>query len=150
MVHGPPHPPPSKDTHQECWHIFYSDVHVGIITERASDPHDVDQWGWDCGFYPVTHGREHADETAVNFEQARADFEAAWANDLPKCTSDDFEEYRRQRAWTARKYAMHDTGTKMPTSLPSGRSQCFCGAAIDIASTGRHVYEAHMTVEHSL
>jgi hypothetical protein len=44
----------------------------------------------------VTHGHEHADETAVNFEQARADFEAAWANDLPKCTSDDFEEYRRQ------------------------------------------------------
>jgi hypothetical protein len=125
-------------------------VHVGIITERAGVPHDVDQWGWDCGFYPVTHGREHADETAVNFEQARADFEAAWANYLPKCTSDDFAEYRRQRAWTARKYAMHDTETKMPTSLPSGRSQCFCGTAIDIASTGRHVYEAHMTVEHSL
>jgi len=51
----------------------------------------------------VTHGREHADKTAVNFEQARADFEAAWASDLPKCTYDDFEEYRRQRAWTARK-----------------------------------------------
>jgi hypothetical protein len=42
MVHGPPHPPPSKDTHQECWHIFYSDVHVRIITERAGVPHDVD------------------------------------------------------------------------------------------------------------
>jgi hypothetical protein len=35
---------------------------------------------------------------------------------------------------------MHDTGTKMPTSLPSGRSQCFCGAAIDIASTGRPTF----------
>jgi hypothetical protein len=39
---------------------------------------------------------------------------------------------------------MHDAGMKMRTSLPSGRSQCFCGAAIDIAGIDRHVYEAHM------
>jgi hypothetical protein len=24
-----------KDRHQECWHIFYADVQVGTITERA-------------------------------------------------------------------------------------------------------------------
>jgi hypothetical protein len=40
---------------------------------------------------------------------------------------------------------MHDTGKKMPTSVRSGRSRCFCGAAIDIAGIDRHVYEAHMT-----
>jgi hypothetical protein len=135
---------------QQCWHVFYGDVHVGTITERAGVPHDVDRWGWDCGFYPVTHRREHADGTAETFEQARADFEAAWAEYLPKCTPADFEEYRRQRAWTAWKYAMHDTGTKMPTAFPSGSSRCFCGAAINIASSSQHVYEVHMTVEPSL
>jgi hypothetical protein len=135
----------AKDTHQECWHICYGDVRVGTITERAGVPHDVDQWGWCCGFYPVTHRCEHADGTAESFEQARADFDAAWAEYLPRCKPADFEEHRRQRAWTAWKYTMHDTGTRLPTQLPSGRSHCFCGATIDIASTGRHVYEAHMT-----
>jgi hypothetical protein len=42
---------------------------------------------------------------------------------------------------------MHDTGTKMPTALPSGRSRCFCGAAINIASTSQHGYDAHMTAQ---
>jgi hypothetical protein len=140
----------AKDTHQECWCIFYGNVHVGTITERAGVPHDVDQWGWICGFYPVTRRGEHADGTAKIFEQARADFEAAWAGYLSRCTPADFEEYQRQRAWAAWKYAMHDTGMKMPTQFPSGRSRCFCGAAINIASTCRHVYEAHMTVEPSL
>jgi hypothetical protein len=135
----------SREGHQECWHIYYGDVRVGTITERAGVPHDVDQWGWRCGFYPVTHQHLHADGTAETFEQARADFEAAWAEYLPRCAPTDFEEHRRQRAWTAWKYAMHDTATKMPTSAPSGRSQCFCGTEIDIAGTERHVYEAHMT-----
>jgi hypothetical protein len=130
--------------------ILYGDVRIGTITERAGVPHDVDQWGWNCGFYPVTHRREHAEGTAASFNQARDAFEAAWKKYLPKCTSDDLEEYRRQRARTAWNYAMHDTGMRMPTSLPSGRSRSFCGAAIDIAGTERHVYEAHMTAEASL
>jgi hypothetical protein len=47
------------------------------------------------------------------FEQARADFEAAWAAYLPRCTPADFEEYRHQRAWTAWKYtAAADTFTR--------------------------------------
>jgi hypothetical protein len=138
----------SREAHQECWHIFCGDVRVGTITERAGVPHDVDQWGWRCGFYPVTHRGEHADGTAETFEQARADFEAAWAEYLPRCRPSDFEEYRRQRARTAWNYAMHDTGMRMPTSVPSGRSQCFCGATIDIAGIDRHVNEAHMTEPH--
>ena|ERR1700704_5229667 len=140
----------SRDVHQECWHIFYGDVRVGTITERAGVPHDVDQWGWQCGFYPLTHRGKHAEGVAATFDAARKMFEAAWKAYLPKCTSDDFEEYRRQLARTAWKYAMHEAGAKMPTQLPSGRSQCFCGAPIDIASSSRHVYEAHMTVEPSL
>ena len=100
----------AKDVHHECWHILYGDVRVGTITERAGVPHDVDQWGWRCGFYPVTHRGEHTDGTAETFEQARDAFEAAWKAYLPKCTPADFEEYRRQRARTAWNYAMHDAG----------------------------------------
>jgi hypothetical protein len=140
----------ANETHQQCWQIFYGDVHVGTITERAGVPHDVDQWGWRCAFYPATHRLIQADGTAETFEQARADFEAAWAEYLPRCAPADFEEHRRQCAWKAWKYTMHDTGTRPPTQLPSGRSHCFCGAAIDIASTSQHVYDAHMTVERSL
>jgi hypothetical protein len=110
----------AKDAHQECWHIIYGDVHVGTITERAGVPHDVDQWGWDCGFYPVTHRREHAEGTAVSLEQARADFEAAWTDYLPKCTPADFKEYRRQRAWT---------GGSTRCTTPGRKCRRWCRAA---------------------
>jgi hypothetical protein len=139
-----------QGVHQQCWHVFFGDVHVRTIAQRAGVPHDVDQWGWACGFYPVTHPLTHADGTAETFEQARADFEAAWAEYLPRCTPADFEEYRRQRALTEWKHAMDDTGTKMPTALPNGRWRYFCGATINIASTSQHVYDAHMTAESSL
>jgi len=42
-----------KDRHQECWHVFYRDVQVGMISERAGVPVDFDQWGWHCGFSPA-------------------------------------------------------------------------------------------------
>jgi hypothetical protein len=38
---------------QDCWHVYYGDVHVGTIAIRAGVPVDVDQWGWNCGFYPT-------------------------------------------------------------------------------------------------
>jgi hypothetical protein len=44
------------------------------------------------------------EDTAASFDQARADFEAAWQKSLPRFTPDDFDGYRRQRAWTAWKY----------------------------------------------
>jgi hypothetical protein len=76
--------------------------------------------------------------------QRRAGFEAAWKDYLPRCSEADFIEYRRQRAFTAWKYAMHDAGLPLPTQSSSGRARCFCGAAIDIAVTDLHVQNAHM------
>jgi hypothetical protein len=38
---------------------------------------------------------------------------------------------------------MWDAGEKLPTQLPTGRSQCYCGASIDIAGVGEHVRGAH-------
>jgi hypothetical protein len=53
-------------------------VHVGTIAIRTGVPVDVDQWGWNCGFYPSSHHALQVQGTAETFEQARADFEAAW------------------------------------------------------------------------
>ena len=38
-----------KDRQQERWQVFYGDVQVGWIGERAGVPKDVEQWGWHCG-----------------------------------------------------------------------------------------------------
>ena len=29
----------------ECWHIYYGDVHVGTIAILTGIPHDEDPWG---------------------------------------------------------------------------------------------------------
>ena len=105
----------------DCWHVYYGDVHVGTIAIRAGVPVDVDQWGGDCGFYPRSHHGLHVQGTAETFEQARADFEAAWREYLPKCSQADFEECRRQCARTSWKYAMWDNGCRMPTQSTDGR-----------------------------
>jgi hypothetical protein len=85
----------------------------------------------------VRHGRH-------TFDQARADFEEAWRVFPADRTEADFDEYRKHRAWTAWKYAMWDSGCKLPTQLASGQSRCFCGAVIDIKGRSQHVHIAHM------
>jgi hypothetical protein len=32
-----------NDPHRKTWHVYYGDVHIGTISERAGVPHDVDQ-----------------------------------------------------------------------------------------------------------
>ena len=44
----------------------------------------------------------------MTFEAARAAFEAAWRDYLPKRTDADFEEWRQDAAWHAAKYARWD------------------------------------------
>jgi hypothetical protein len=73
-----------------------------------------DPWGWSCGFYPGSHPGEHTDGTAATFDQARADFESAWGVFLAKRTEADFQAWRDQRDWTARKYAFWDEGKRLP------------------------------------
>jgi hypothetical protein len=45
------------DAREECWLIYYDDVHAGTIGIRSGVPVDQDQWGWQCGFYPISPGR---------------------------------------------------------------------------------------------
>jgi len=74
---------------------------VGTITERAGVPIDVGPWGWTIGFYPSMEP-PYFDGTAINFEQARADFEECWQRILPTLTEAQFDAWRRDRDFTPR------------------------------------------------
>jgi hypothetical protein len=105
------------DAPEECWHISYGDVHVGVIAIRTGSPHDEDPWGWNCGFYPGSHPGECASGTAASFDEARADFEGAWKVFLSNRTEADFQAWSDQRDWTERKYAMWARGEKLPSQI---------------------------------
>jgi hypothetical protein len=115
----------------DCWHIHYGDVQVGVIARRVGNPNASDHWGWTCGFYPGSHPGEHQSGTAATFDQARADFETAWNVFLAKRTEADFQAWRDQRDWTARKYAMWERGEKLPTQQPNSKMRCSCGEVFD-------------------
>jgi hypothetical protein len=78
------------------------------------------------------------------FEKARTDFDAAWRNNLPRGSDADFPKNRRQRAATAWKDRMHDTGLGLPTSVASGRSNYFCGAGLTIDTVDAHIEQDHL------
>ena len=105
----------SPDAREECWHIYYGDVHAGTIAIRTGIPHDEDLWGWSCGFSPGSHAGECTNGVAATFYQARADFEAAGRVFLSKRTDADFQAWRDQEAWTAEKYRRFDRGERMPS-----------------------------------
>ncbi len=137
----------SKDSPQESWRILYGDVPIGWIGIRAGVPTGADQWGWKCGFYPGMEPGTHRDGSEPTFEQARRKFLFAWRQILPTLDDATFEAYRRSRAFHKWKYRMWNEGQQLPTQLASGRSKCFCGAAIDLENTSQHVYEAHMDLK---
>jgi hypothetical protein len=132
---------------QDCWHVYYRADCVGTIARRAGCPVDEDQWEWGCGFHPGTEPGQGDSGTAADFEACRVAFEAAWQRLLPTLTEASFQEWRDQHHFTAWKRDMWDAGMKMPTQLPSGRSRCYCGASIDIASVRGHVRTAHSSVD---
>jgi hypothetical protein len=115
----------------DCWHVFYGDVQVGTTAVQSGLPVSAPQWRWDVGFYPLSHRGRSRTGYAVSFDQARAAFEAAWQDYLPQCTEADFAEHRRQRAWTAQKYAMWERGERMPTQVPNSMMRCPCGVCFD-------------------
>ena len=105
------------DARQESWLILYGDVYVGTFGLRSGNPFDTDQCQWRCGFYPGSEPGDWTSGTVASFDQARGDFELARPVFLANRTEADFDEYRKHRAWTAWKYAMWDTGCKLPTQL---------------------------------
>jgi hypothetical protein len=104
-----------RDRHaSQFWLIYYDDLHVGTIEHRSGNPTTTDPWSWHCGFYPGSNPGEGTSGTAASFWEARTAFEAAWRIFLAKSTEADFQAWRDQRDWTARKYAMFDAGLRPP------------------------------------
>ena len=121
----------NPDAPQETWHVYYCDVRIGAIAIRSGNPADTDPWAWSCGFYPGSHPREYTSGIAATFDQARAAFEAAWRVFLSHRTEADFQEWREQRDWTARKYAMWEAGERLPSQRPTSIMRCACGESFD-------------------
>ena len=126
------------EARDECWHVYYGDVDAGTLAIRTGNPHDTDPWEWRCGFYPGSHPGECSSGTSASFEEARADFEVAWQVFLSNRTEADFQAWRDQRDWTARKYALWDAGKRLdPPSYGPGKPasrfmECPCGEIFDM------------------
>jgi hypothetical protein len=135
----------SPEAREECWHIYFGDVHVSTIGIRAGIPHDKDPWGWSCGFYPGSDPGEYQYGTASDFNQARADFEAAWRVFSVKRTEDDYQAWRDQRDRTAAKYAAWERGEKLPSQMPSSLMRCPCGEKFDSHDVqGSYIHRGHI------
>jgi len=74
----------------DCWHVYYGDVHVGTIAQRTGNPNDTEPWEWRCGFYPGSDPGECTGGVAETFDQARSYFEAEWKAFLANRTEADF------------------------------------------------------------
>jgi hypothetical protein len=95
-------------------------------------------WEWSCGFYPRSEPGEQQSDTAATFDGARADFERAWQVFLSNRTEADFQAWRDEKDWTARKYALWDAGKRLepPNHGPGKRCsrfmKCPCGEVFDM------------------
>lgn len=112
---------------------------------RAGVPTHVDQWQWTVSVYPTSHRGVRDRDTAYSFAEAGEAFGRSWREIEPQITEADRLEHRRERAHTAWRYKMWETGCKLPTQVASGRSQCYCGAEIDGKGIGPHIDAEHMT-----
>jgi hypothetical protein len=121
----------SDNPHHVTWHVYFDDVHVGTIGERAGVPIDVDQWKWSCGFYPGLHPGQHRSGAAPSFEEARAGFEAHWKSLLPDVPEGAFDEWREDREYRAESRAIHARGEKLPSETFSSMMRCVCGVQFD-------------------
>jgi hypothetical protein len=72
-------------------------------------------------------------------DEAHADFEAAWRVFLSKRTEVDFQEWRDQRDWTARKYAIWKAGERLPSQQPNTIMRCSCGELFDSQGGARRL-----------
>jgi hypothetical protein len=102
-----------------------------------------------------SHPGDCTNGTAATFDQARADFESAWLVFLSKRTEADFQAWRDQRDWTARKYALWDAGKRLPPNeWEPGKPcsiylKCPCGNIFNSHRLEENlVHVPHITAEH--
>jgi hypothetical protein len=94
--------------------VYCDDIHAGTIAKAAGTPNAIEQQKWSAGFYPGSGPGEIKQGSANTFEEARAAFEKAWLAFASTRTEADFNEWREQQEWTARKYAARDRGQPVP------------------------------------
>ena len=136
-----------RDPHarQESWRVYFGDIRVGMIAQCVGNSDAAPKWQWRMGFYPGVEPDDQRTGSAPTFEAARADFDAAWHQLMPKLTEENFAACRRNRAFDDWKTMMWDCSCRLPTQELTGRSLCYCGALIDLKTTEAHIYAAHMT-----
>jgi hypothetical protein len=150
----------SDNPHQETWHVYYGEVRIGTIGERAGVPVDVDRWGWSCGFYPGLYPGQHRYGTAATFDEARAGFEADWQALLPEIPEGALEEYRLDREARTEMRAVRARREKLPSEIFSSMMRCVCGVRFDSWKPEEsyehrgHIYaaqaEAHTPLQHRI
>lgn len=138
----------STNPHQVTWRVYYGDVPVGTIGERAGVPVDVDQWQWTCGFYPGLEPGQHRHGIARTFAEARAGYEADWNHLLPQIPEGAFDEWRRDYECRAELKAKRERGERLDSEIPSSVMLCACGIRFDSHVLGEnlihlpHIYAA--------
>jgi len=81
----------SDNAHQETWHVYFDDVHIGSIGERAGVPVDVDQWSWRCWLLSPVTSRDSENRYSERLTRSkRAPHFAAWAQIEPMVTDANF------------------------------------------------------------
>ena len=104
-----PHLTRRADPHRSnSWLIYLGDIHCGSVSQAVGLLGAAQRWAWFCGFYSGSKPGEQTHGTADTFEQARAHFEKAWIVFSSNRTEADYQAWREQRDWTARKYAVRD------------------------------------------
>jgi hypothetical protein len=106
------------------------DLLAGTIAQCVGNPGAAPMWQWRCGFYPGSMPGECTGGTAASFDQARADFEAAWwhvPREAHAATLRHGESSAPGRAGDTRcRTGAADANGGLPVAMP------FCAAAIDI------------------
>lgn len=99
----------SDNPHLETWHVFFDDVRVGTIGERAGVPVHADQWTWLVGSYP---GMEPGTRRHGTPDSA-------------------FAEWRHDRDRRAEMKARRARGEKLDSETRSTLMRCACGTVFN-------------------
>ncbi len=130
----------------ESWAIYKGDLQVGTLSSGIAVTGNA-TWTWRCGFYPGCEPHQRTEGTQPTYDEAKTELERAWERLESQITADMADEWLKNQAWTAWKYAMWEAGCKMPAQTQTGRSKCFCGVEITAETTPAHIYEKHMTTK---
>lgn len=102
------------DEHRpDCWRIHCGDICCGWIA-LATTINGQSEWQWRVAMYPGSRPGEGYGGSASTYDEAKAAFKIAWLKFAHSRTPEDFEAYRDQQQWTARKYALRDAGKEIP------------------------------------